>query len=50
MKLTATVIIKSDYHGEMESDEEIIQGFIDFITERINLDIHSIKIEDTDEN
>ncbi len=51
MKLKATVIIKSEYHGEGQSDAEIIQGYINFLVAKINLDIDSMIIEeDKDEN
>ncbi len=45
MRLKATVIIKSEYHGEGQSDFEIMQGFKEYIKERIDLEIESIAID-----
>ncbi len=56
MKLIAMVLTKSEYHGEKKSEEEIIQGYKDFLAERIDLNPASYSISvvieerDTDEN
>ncbi len=44
MKLKATVIIKSEYHGKGQSEEEITQGYIDFLASKIDLHMDSIEI------
>ena len=49
MKLIATVIIKSEYNGKEKSKEEILQGFEEFLIDRIDANIVSIKIEEDNE-